>query len=435
MTQHSYTPRRRVSTFAAVAVTGALALSACGTSGGTGGSGSGNGEVSMVHYFSDSLGKKAFDQILPLCDTQAGAQIKNNPTEHEAFKDSILVQLAGGNPPDLFSYWAGAKTQYLVDQNRLAPLDDVWAKNNLDSAIPSSLAQGAAVYSGKKYLLPFDYHYVAVFYNPDVMAKAGITTMPKTWADLLAAADTLKAGGVTPFALGSKNRWPAQFWFDYILLRTAGPDYRQKLMAGEAKYTDPQVAEAFDKWKTLFDKGYFNKNPNGIDWTDAADLVAKGEAAMTLMGTWITGYWDGNKVEPVKGYNFFPFPEVTPGVPQAALGPVDGWAISAGAPNKAAAEKLLGCLASPEVQKIMALSQGALAPNKNADLSSQNEVMHQAAKDVQEADAFVFNYDLATPPEMSDAGLNSLAQFVNNPADAAAILAQTQATADSVFKK
>ena len=57
----------------------------------------------------------------------------------------------------------------------------------------------------------------------------------------MAACKTLKGAGVKPFALGSKNRWPAQFWFDYILLRTAGPEYRAKLMAGEASYTDPEV--------------------------------------------------------------------------------------------------------------------------------------------------------------------------------------------------
>ena len=73
--------------------------------------------------------------------------------EQEAFKDSILVQLAGGNPPDIFSYWAGAKTQYLVDQKRLAPLDDVWKKYKLDDVFPKSLTEAASVYSGHKYLL------------------------------------------------------------------------------------------------------------------------------------------------------------------------------------------------------------------------------------------------------------------------------------------
>ncbi|MEV5575500.1 extracellular solute-binding protein [Spirillospora sp. NPDC052269] len=423
--------RSRVAGLTALAVLAPLALAGCGGSS----SGSDGKSVSMAHYFSDALGAKAFKTIAPLCTQQTGRDVKNNPIQHEAFKDSILVQLAGGNPPDVFSYWAGAKTQYLVDQKRMASLDDVWAKNGLDKAIPESLSKASADYNGHKFLLPFDYHYVGMFYNPKVMAKAGITTMPKTWDELMAAAAKLKAAGITPFALGSKNQWPAQFWFDYLLLRTAGPDYRQKLMAGEAKYTDPQVKTAFSMWKDLFDKGYFNKSPNGIDWPDAADMVSKGQAAMTLNGTWITGYWDENKVTPGKGYDMFPFPQVTPGVPQAALGPVDGWALSTAAPNKAAAEDLLKCLSSPEAQRDMALAQGALAPNQNADLKSQNEVMHKAAKEVKAASTFVFNYDLATPPEMSEPGLNTIQKFVDDPAKLDGDLQEAQSAADGAFKK
>ena len=156
----------------------------------------------------------------------------------------------------------------------------------------------------------------------------------------------LKDAGVAPIALGSKNRWPAQFWFDYLLLRTAGPEYREKLMAGKAAYTDPEVVKAMEMWKELVDKGYFVENANAYDWTDAADQVANGKAAMTLMGTWITGYWNGNKLKPVDDYDFFPFPTITEGVPNAVVGPVDGWVMAAGAKDKEATGKLLTYLVS-----------------------------------------------------------------------------------------
>ena len=91
------------------------------------------------------------------------------------------------------------------------------------------------------------------------------------------------------------NRWPAYFWFDFILSYTAGHDYRAKLQRGEASFTDPEVVKAMEMWKELLDKGYFYSDANAYDWTDAANQVAKGEAGMTLMGTWITGYWDGKR--------------------------------------------------------------------------------------------------------------------------------------------
>ena len=57
--------------------------------------------------------------------------------------------------------------------------------------------------------------------------------------------DASRAPAVIPFATGLRSdAWTAQFWFDYILLRTAGVGVsRNKLMAGEASYTDPEVMQ------------------------------------------------------------------------------------------------------------------------------------------------------------------------------------------------
>lgn len=393
-------------------------------------------KLSVIHYFSDTLGKEAMTKILQgFAAANPGIEAVDNSAGHEDFKTQILVTLAGNNPPDLFSYWAGARTQFIVDGGRLAPIDQLWADNKLDEVIPAGIANGASTYNGKKYLIPLGYHYVGMFYNPKVMADAGITEFPKTWDELLVMADTLKAAGVTPFALGSKNRWPAQFWFDYLLLRTAGPEYRAKLMAGEATYNDPEVVKAMEMWKALVDKGYFVADANAYDWTDAADQVANGKAAMTLMGTWITGYWNGNKLVPGTDYDFFPFPAIQDGVPNVALGPVDGFVMTDASKNKADAEKLLMYLLDPQVQADWAQAQGALAPSTKVDVSIYNEVMKKASDQVAAAEGFAFNYDLATTPPMAEGGLNMFAQFMNDPAKFADYLAETENVAKEVFKK
>lgn len=422
-------PRKRSLTVAALAIVIGMAGGAVPSAHAA------SGNVALEHYFSGDLGQKAFDQIFPICEAQAGVKINAPTIAHETFKDSILVQLAGDNPPDMFSYWAGAKTQSLIDAGQIGTIDDMWKSAGLDSVIPASIANSAATYGGKKYLIPFDYHYVGMFYNPATLKKAGITKNPTTWTELMSAASKLKAKGITPFAMGSKNAWPAQFWFDYILLRTAGPDYRAKLMAGKASYSDPQVKNAFAQWKIVLDKGYFNTSPNGIDWTDAADQVSSGKAAMTLMGTWVTGYWDGKGLKAGTNYNFFPFPVITKGVPQASLGPVDGWVMATKGKNTDGAKAIMKCFAGPEAQKIMAMTQGALAPNSKTDLSGQNAVMQAAAKQVAGSAAFVFNYDLATPPAASAIGLDMFVEFIGNTKSATSILAKAQAKISATFKK
>jgi multiple sugar transport system substrate-binding protein/raffinose/stachyose/melibiose transport system substrate-binding protein len=273
-----------------------------------------------------------------------------------------------------------------------------------------------------------------MFYNKKVMEKAGITEMPKTWDEFTAMCAKLKEQGITPIALGSKNRWPAQFWFDYLMLRTAGPDYRAQLMNGTASYTDPQVEAAMAMWKDLVDAGDFVPNANADDWTDAADKVARGEAAITLMGTWVTGYWNSTGLVAGTDYDFFAFPTITDGVPNAALGPVDGLVIAANAKNMEGAEKLLAFMVSnPEVQAKWAGIQGALSANLNVDPSGYSVVMQHALEEIKKSDTIAFNYDLATPPPVAEVGLSMFARFMDDPASYKTILEETQAAAAKAF--
>jgi len=395
-----------------------------------------SGEVTISHYFTGDLGLNGLQEIFGEFQKQSGITVKDSPIGHEDFKTGILVRAAGNNLPDVFSYWAGARTQFVESSGNLHPIDEMWKAANLDNVIAKSIADGATIYDGKHYLVPFGYHYAGMFYNPHVLEKAGITETPKTWDEFKAMCDKLKAAGIAPIALGSKNRWPAQFWFDYILLRTAGPDYRAKLMAGEASYTDPEVDQAMALWKELIDASDFAPNANADDWTDAADKVARGEAAMTLMGTWITGYWNGNKLTPGTDYDFFEFPTITDGVAHAAVGPVDGLVIAANAKNMEGAEKLVTFLVSdPAVQAKWAGIQGALSANVNVDPSSYSVVMKHALDVIQEADAFAFNYDLATPPPVAEVGLSMFSEFMDHSGDYKALLEKTQAGAADAFKQ
>ena len=53
--------------------------------------------------------------------------------------------------------------------------------------------------------------------------------------------------------------------------------------------------------------------------------------------------------------------------------------------------------------------------------------------EVAAAEAFAFNYDLATTPPMAEGGLNMFAQFMDDTSGYMDYLAQTQQVADEVF--
>ena len=394
------------------------------------------GDVTLTHYFTGELGLKAFNDQVAKFEADTGYKIKNSPIGHEDFKTDILVRAAGDSLPDVFSYWAGARTQFVADSGSLHPIDEMWSREGLDDVVAKSVADSATMYNGKRYLVPFNYHYAGMFYNKKVFADAGVTDLPATWDEFLALCETLESKGVTPIALGSKHRWPGQFWFDYLLLRTAGPDYRAQLMDGSAAYDDAEVNAAMALWKDLTDKGYFAPNSNADTWTDASDKVARGDAAMTLMGTWITGYWNGLGLVPGEDYDFFPFPAIAEGVPGAVVGPVDGLIISNDGGNRAGAEAFLSYMvSSTDVQASWTGAFGALSANVNVDPANYNDVMQRAFATVAAAEVFAFNYDLATPPPVAEVGLSMFSRFMDDPSKVDGILAQAAKDAAQAFKE
>jgi ABC-type glycerol-3-phosphate transport system substrate-binding protein len=393
-------------------------------------------EITISHYFTGDLGLAGIKAYFDEYKKEAGVTVVDSPIGMEDFKTGILVRASANSLPDVFSYWAGARTQFLVNADKLAPIDEMWSKEGLDSIVAKPIADAATMYNGHRYLVPLGFHYAGFFYNPKVMKEAGITEMPKTWDGLLGMCKTLKAKGVDTFALGSKNRWPAQFWFDYLLLRTAGAQYRADLNSGKASWTDPQVAKAMSLWKQLFDQGCFAANSNANDWTDAADEVARGDAAITLMGTWVTGYWNGNGLKPIEDYDVFPFPQLDASIPDAAVGVVDGIVMAKNSAQPDAARGFLALIIkNKELQANWAKVQGALAPNVDVDPSIYTPVQKKALDIVKASPVYAFNYDLATPPAVAEVGLNMYQKFVNDPSNVDGLMAETQAAAADAFKK
>ena len=390
------------------------------------------GDFTVSHYFGGFGGEFIDGIVEDFIAANPGLTHAASPVDHEQFKTSILVQLAGGNPPDTFSYWAGARIQFVVDGGRLQPIDDIWEANDMDAQFPQAVIDNAATYDMHRYAVPLTLHWVGMFYNRALFEQVGAMA-PTTWDELIDVAEKFKMAGIPAFALGSINRWPGQFWFDMILLRTAGNDYRNQLMSGEASYTDPEVTRAFGLWKDLVDAGYFYPDANAYDWDEAANQVANGEAAMTLMGTWIGGLYAGNDMVAGEDYDYFSFPTIDADTPRASLGPIDTFVVSADAANPDAAKAFLAHLTDPAVQAEFALGAGNLAPSLLVDTGIYNDVVARIAGEIANDPVFAFNYDLATPPPVAEVGLNSFSEFMANPGDYEAMLERVQADAAAEF--
>ncbi len=92
-------------------------------------------------------------------------------------------------------------------------------------------------------------------------------------------------------------------------------------------------------------------------------------------------------------------------------------------------------VSDPEVQANWAKIQGALSANVNVDPANYTPVMKRALDTINAAEAFAFNYDLATPPPVAEVGLSMFAEFMDAPGDTEKMLADAQTAATEAFKQ
>ena len=143
---------------------------------------------------------------------------------------------------------------------------------------------------GRQYGVPYTYYQVGLVLPPRPPGRRRASpTLPRTCAELLAACDRLKAAGIEPIAIGTRDLWPAAAWFDYLDLRENGLAFHMALMQGRVAYTDPRVRAVFDRWRELLDRDCFSRNHASSSWQESQALIYQGKAAMMLIGNYIVG--------------------------------------------------------------------------------------------------------------------------------------------------
>ncbi|SFL64494.1 raffinose/stachyose/melibiose transport system substrate-binding protein [Paenibacillus sp. 1_12] len=202
----------------------------------------------------------------------------------EQQKNKLKAQAASGEVADITMVNPGAQMKPFVDSGVLAPLDDV-----LDGELKATFQSGVLSYytfDGKVYALPYNLNIAGIFYNKEIFVKAGLS-FPKTFEDLIEVSKQLRAKGVTPIAIGAKDRWTTSFLFMNILQRlNGGPGFLQDVITNKRNFNDPVFVHSVQKLQNLIQAGAFDEGVTSIDSNTASNLFRSGRAAMYYIGTW-----------------------------------------------------------------------------------------------------------------------------------------------------
>ncbi|MBX0329407.1 extracellular solute-binding protein, partial [Oscillochloris sp. ZM17-4] len=334
--------------------------------------------------------------------------------ENEAFKAKLATAMQSGSPPDIFQSWGGGVLKQYADAGLIQDLTPALAENGWGDSFNAGPLSLYAV-GGKNYGVPWNAGMVGFWYNKDLFAKAGIDAPPATWAELLDDVGKLKAAGITPIAIGEKDKWPGAFWWEYLATRVGGQAAFESAFNRTGKFTDPAFVEAGAKLKELVDLQPFQTGSLGAGYGDQQVVMANGQAAMELMGQWAPGA-NRSVAENVDAYNaslgWFPFPMVEGGAgsPTDALGGGDGFAVGKNAPP--AAIDFVRFLTSVENQTAMAKAGFAVPPViKGAEAGIDDPLIKELTLTLAKAQYYQLYYDQYMPPAVG-AAVNDATQEI-----------------------
>lgn len=350
---------------------------------------------------------------------------------HEDFKQALRAYLTADPAPDVLEWFAGNRARFFIDKGLILDVSSMWQENKFEEAYAPGF-QALATYNDKQYFLPTSYYWWAVYYRPSLLEKAGIAKAPEKWDELLDACDKLNEAGITPITIGARFKWPAAAWFDYLNMRTNGPEFHIDLMDLKVPYTDERVKKTFEHWAELIDHKCFIEDPAAFDWQEAVDPMVQGDAAMYLMGAFIV---DSYPDEAENDLDFFRFPIIDPSVPVGEDAPTDGYFMAANAKNPEAGMKFLAYLGSQEVQQRRLDELKRLPTRTDVDISKATAPTQKGIKLIQSADYIAQFYDRDTTPPMAEAGMDGFMRFWDDPASIDQILEELEAERQRILEE
>jgi raffinose/stachyose/melibiose transport system substrate-binding protein len=345
--------------------------------------------------------------------------------------------LSGDNPPDLIRLPSMVS---LVKDGLLKNLDSYVTAFGWDKFPPAQLAQNRVAAdgtrgSGSLYAAGLNYSLTGVFYSKKLAQQIGMTQPPTTVDEFEALLAKAKAAGLQPImawnatASGGGLAFPLQ-----NLMAAYGPTdpindwIFQKSGATIDTPSNLTAAQHLEQWVQA---GYFPKDVNAIEYTDANARFGKGQGVFMFNGDWQNATYDKDQPE---GVGFFVFPAGQSGGKVAAMSAPLTYGIADKAKNADCAAFFLNWVATNDKARAIDVAVGGSNPGGPPDLpvppaaagSVTNETLAAGAQVGKDNGAMDFIAN-ATGSIFAQGWTPELQSLVGGKQDAAGLLKAVQA--------
>jgi raffinose/stachyose/melibiose transport system substrate-binding protein len=264
----------------------------------------------------------------------------------DAHKDALRTSAGTDAGPDVFFLWAGPGLGgEFVKAGVSRDITDYYERYRWADRFTPTTVEPYTQYGGH-HGVPWTQRVQVIYYNKRLFQQAGITAEPQSYVELVAAADRLKAAGITPIEFGGSVNWHVMRLLDNLVETECGPEKADQLTSLQAGWAgEPCADAAFTELKKWTDN-YANQGFIGIDNDESSTLFYTGKAAMALEGDWFTTQITdgGGNIDEV---GIFPFPTGS----NRLYGFSEGMYIGAKSKHPDEAARFIDYLSSADVQR------------------------------------------------------------------------------------
>lgn len=246
-------------------------------------------ELDVVTTFAgeDSNAKNYQDGIAAWQEETGNTVNDNSATSDETFKTTVVSDFEMDAEPDVLFFFTGADANSFIEADKVISIEDIrkeypdYAANMDDEKIPASIV------NGKKYAVPTNGYWEAMFVNTKVLADCGIEVPGEdySWDQFMKDCAVIKEKGYAPVAAALGNI--PHYWWEYSIFNNE---------ADLAAHGEVPAADAADAWvsgmedvKAMYEAGCFPENTLSATDDETFQLFTQDKAAFLLDGSWKVG--------------------------------------------------------------------------------------------------------------------------------------------------